>query len=36
MSYSIEPSYTVSAELTRLLVKTGTGPVNQWFFITGA
>ena len=36
MSYSIEPSYIVSAELTRQLVKAGTDPVNQWFFSDGA
>jgi hypothetical protein len=36
MGYSIEPSYAVSAELTRLLIKAGADPENQWFFSDGA
>lgn len=36
MSYSIEPAYLVQNELTRLIMKAGTDPVNKWFFTDGA
>lgn len=36
MSYSIEPAYLVQNELTRLIIKAGTDPVNKWFFTDGA
>lgn len=36
MFYSLEPSFVVSTELTRQLIKAGTDPVNQWFFTDGA
>ena len=36
MAYSIEPAYTVYNELTRLIMKAGTDPVNKWFFSDGA
>lgn len=36
MSYSIEPAYLVQSELTRLIMKAGTEPVNKWFFTDGA
>ena len=36
MSYSIEPAYLVQNELTRLIMKAGTEPVNKWFFTDGA
>ena len=36
MAYSIEPAYLVQNELTRLIIKAGTDPVNKWFFTDGA
>lgn len=36
MAYSIEPAYLVNNELTRLLLKAGTDPINKWFFTDGA
>ena len=35
MSYSIEPAFTVSRELSRQLVKASTKSENQWFFPEG-
>ena len=36
IEYSLEPAYLFSDVLTRLIVKAGTEPVNEWFFFDGA
>ncbi|OJF76799.1 MAG: hypothetical protein BKP49_04320 [Treponema sp. CETP13] len=35
MSYSIEPAFTVTKELSRQLIKVSTQAKNQWFFPEG-
>lgn len=35
-NYSIEPAFLFATELTRLIVKAGTDPRNEWFFYNGA
>lgn len=36
MVYSIEPAYSIKNELTRIIIKAGTEPINKWFFTDGA
>lgn len=36
VSYSLEPAFLFATELSRLIVKAGTDPINEWFFFDGA